>query len=57
MTSTPVFHGSMEREPDTHVPQPRSLSLGAGVLWLIGIAGAWNIIYVLFHNLMARLLY
>jgi hypothetical protein len=57
MTSTPVVHERMRREPDARVTQPRGLSLGAGVLWMIGIAGAWNIIYVLFHNLMARLLY
>jgi hypothetical protein len=57
MTSTPVLHQDIRREPQTPVAPSRALSLGLGVLWMVGIAAAWNIAYVLFHNLMARLLY
>jgi hypothetical protein len=57
MTSTPLVHETVRREPDTHDEPPRGISLGAGVLWLVGIAAAWNVVYVLFHNLMDRLLY
>ena len=55
MTCTEVLHHSTRKESENR-DAPPGLSLWAGVLWMIGIAGAWTIVLVLFHNLMARLL-
>jgi len=56
MTGTPALHDRAPREPDVRPAASHDMPLWAGVLWMIGIAGAWTILLVLFHNLMARLL-
>lgn len=56
MTNTPALRDGAPKEPEVRDTAQRGLSVGAGVLWIIGIAGAWTIVLVLFHNLMARLL-
>jgi hypothetical protein len=55
MTSTPVSRQSTPKQSQTPLLPP-SMPLWAGVLWMVGIAGLWTILLVLFHNLMARLL-
>lgn len=56
MTNTPALRDGAPKEPEIRDTAPRGISVAAGVLWIIGIAGAWTVILVLFHNLMARLL-
>jgi hypothetical protein len=56
MTGTPAVRDGALEEPEIRGTASRGISLGAGVVWIIAIAGAWTIILVLFHNLMARLL-
>jgi hypothetical protein len=56
MTSTPVLVESTRREAKVSVPAPRSLTLGRGILLIVGAAATWNIALVLIHNLTARLL-
>lgn len=56
MPSTPALRDGAPKEPEIGERAPRGISLGAGVLWMIAIAGAWTIVLVLFHNLMVRLL-
>lgn len=64
MTSTPVLRQSIPKEPKIRVAAPRCISpritaritVGWGVLWIVGAAAAWTVVVVLFHNLMARLL-
>jgi hypothetical protein len=33
-----------------------SITVGLGIMWMVGIALAWNVVMVLFHDVMARLL-
>lgn len=56
MTSTPALLESTGKEADVHSGARRSISVGVGVLWIVGAAAAWNIGLVLFHDLMTRLL-
>jgi hypothetical protein len=56
MTSSPALRDGAPKEPAMRDTSPRGISLGAGVLWILAIAGGWTIILVLFHNLMVRLL-
>lgn len=56
MSTTPVSHQSTPKRPEVRPATPRGMPVWAGVLWILAIAGAWNILLVLFHNLMARLL-
>ena len=56
MTTTPVSRQSTSNQSQTPSTGPRGIPLWRGVLWMIAIAGAWTIVLVLFHNLMARLL-
>lgn len=55
MSSTAVLQESTGKEAATHAV-PHTISVGSGVLWIVGVAAAWNVVFVLFHNLMARLL-
>ena len=58
--STPVLQQSTAKELEIRVAAPRGISpgitVGSGVLWIVGAAAAWTVVLVLFHNLMARLL-
>ncbi len=56
MTSTPVSQERSAKKPESGVVGPRGLTLGRGILWILGLAAAWTILLVLFHNVMARLL-
>ena len=56
MTTTPISHQSTPKQPEARPAAPRGMPVWVGVLWMVGIAGAWTILLVLFHNLMARLL-
>jgi hypothetical protein len=56
MISTPVLPESSGKE-ETHVAAPHGVTVGIGVLWIVGAAAAWNVVLVLFHNLMVRLLW
>ena len=56
MNSTPVLDDSPPNESKIHGATPHGISVGAGVLWIIAIAAAWNVLIVLFHYLTARLL-
>jgi hypothetical protein len=55
MTSTPVLLENKGKEPEVRVA-PDSISVGLGVLWIVGVAVAWNVVLVLFHDVMARFL-
>lgn len=57
MTSTSVFMESTRTEPELRVFAPRGLSLGLGILGIVGSAAFWIASLVLFHNLMTRLLH
>jgi hypothetical protein len=46
----------MAREPENRHTPSRGLSLGMGVLLIVGAAGLWIIALVLFHALTAWLL-
>jgi len=56
MASTPVLVESMRKETEVRVSAPSGLSLGLGILEIIGAAAFWITSFVLFHNLMTRLL-
>jgi hypothetical protein len=55
MTSTSVLLKN-ERKPEMPVVAPEDISVGLGVLWIVGAAAVWNVVLVLFHDVMARLL-
>lgn len=56
MSSSPVLHENMRKKPGNPAATPRGVKLIVGVLWMVGAAGAWILILVGLHNLMARLL-
>jgi beta-lactamase regulating signal transducer with metallopeptidase domain len=56
MTSTPALGENRAGEPERLTAAPRGINVAVGFLWIVGIAGAWIVVLVLFHNLMARLL-
>jgi hypothetical protein len=56
MTSTPVLVESTRREAEVRVSAPLSLTLGRGILLIVGAAATWNIALVLIHDLTTRLL-
>jgi hypothetical protein len=56
MSSSPVLHENMGRKEEERKPTPPGVKLIVGVLWMVAAAGAWILILVGFHNLMARLL-
>lgn len=56
MASTSVLYDTTPKKSEIRGATPPGISLWAGVLWIVGIAAAWNVVLVLFHNLMARLL-
>jgi hypothetical protein len=57
MTSTSVLTESTRTEPEIRVSAPRGLSLGLGIMGIVGAAAFWIVSLVLFHNLMTRLLH
>lgn len=57
MTTRSVLMESTRTEPEIRVSAPRGLSLGLGILGIVGAAAVWIVSLVLFHNLMTRLLY
>jgi hypothetical protein len=44
-----------EQERNTHEID-RGGNLGAGVLWIVAAAAAWNVLFVLFHDVTDRFL-
>jgi hypothetical protein len=46
-----------ESESETGVAKQHTIGVGLGILVIVAVAAAWNIALVLFHNLMAWLLY
>lgn len=55
MTRTPVLLENKGKEAETRVA-PDGVSVGLGILWIVGAAAVWNGVLVLFHDVMARLL-
>jgi hypothetical protein len=55
MTSTPVSLKN-EGKPEMPVVAAEGISVGLGILWIVGVAAVWNVVLVLFHDVMARLL-
>jgi beta-lactamase regulating signal transducer with metallopeptidase domain len=55
MSATAVLQERTGKDATTQ-PVPHTISVGLAVLWIVGVAAAWNVMFVLFHNLMARLL-
>ena len=57
MTTRSVLMETTRTEPEIRVSAPLGLSLGLGILGIVGAAAVWIVSLVLFHNLMTRLLY
>jgi hypothetical protein len=58
MTSIPVLLENKGKEPEIRgvAPDTGGISVGLGVLWIVGTAAAWNVVLVAFAYLAARLL-
>lgn len=56
MTSTPAVLETKERGPERHMAERDGISVTLGVLWIVGVAAAWNVVLVRFHDRVARLL-
>jgi hypothetical protein len=56
MKGTPILLENMASELETGLATQHNMGVGLGILAIVGVAVAWNIALVLFHNLMARLL-
>lgn len=56
MTSTPILRKSKKTPTEMRIEAQDSVSVGLGVLWIVGAAIVWNVLLVLLHDLIARLL-
>lgn len=55
MTSTPILRKSKKTPTEMRIEAQDSVSVGLGVLWIVGAAIVWNVLLVLLHDLIARL--
>lgn len=56
MTATPALRKSKKTPTEMRIEAQDGVGVGLGVLWIVGAAIVWNVLLVLLHDLIARLL-